>query len=245
MDSQKAKFVLQSYRGEGKDAHDPYFDGALRVAEQNPELNAWLAEELARDHAVRRKLKEFPVPEGLRERILSRRGFPQTESARSKRSWLALAAAVGLLAAVAAAWFGQRSGPTDFLSYRTKMVEFVSGPVQLGFKSDKLAEVQQWLASHDVIGGYEIPVGLQAQSGIGCRDLRWNGKAVGLICFLGEGGQVVHLFIAPRSAVSDAPPAAEPAFATVNGWNTATWTRGNFVYVIASQQDRVALEKLL
>jgi hypothetical protein len=245
MDIHHAKFILQSYRDGGKDAHDPQFAEALRFAKQDPAVNAWLAEELARDEVIRRKLNEFPVPEGLQERILSRRGFGQPAPTPSAKPWLALVATVALLAAAASVWLGQAGSSKDFLSYRSQMVDLVSGAIQLDFRSDKVAEVQQWLIDQDVLEDYQIPAGLQSGSGIGCRQLQWNREKVGLLCFLMKDSKVVHLFVAPHSALADAPATPEPQFASVNGWTTMTWTRGKFVYLMASQQQPEALEKLL
>jgi len=245
MDIQQAKFLLQSYRGGAQDANDPQFAEALRLVEGDPALRAWLDDELARDNAFRRKLREFPVPEDLREHILTRRGFAETESTQPPRPWLAAAAAVLLLAAVAAVWFGQRKGPTDFASYRKEMIALVNGGMRLDFKSEKLSEVQQWLTQHRALTNYEIPTGLRERSNVGCRKLEWNGQTVALICFLGSGSEVVHLFIAPRSALPDAQMNSQLQFQSLNGWTTATWTRDDVVYLVASPQNQAALEKLL
>jgi hypothetical protein len=66
-----------------------------------------------------------------------------------------------------------------------------------------------------------------------------------LICFLLEGGQAVHLFIVPRGAVPKGPDGAEPQFEQVGAWQTASWTQGDLVYVLAGQADRQALARLL
>jgi hypothetical protein len=69
MDKQRAKFILQSFRPDGADAHDPDFAEALGFAAEDRELGAWLAKERARDAAFASALGELPIPEDLREAI--------------------------------------------------------------------------------------------------------------------------------------------------------------------------------
>ncbi|HXG47238.1 MAG TPA: hypothetical protein VNO52_06415 [Methylomirabilota bacterium] len=245
MDSQQARFILQSYRGDARDAADPHFAEALRQADADPALAAWLAEELERDEAVRRKLRAVPVPEGLRERILSQRPTGPVASARSYRSWLALAATVVLLAAVAAVWLGRDRRPVDFVHYRAQMIEIVQGPMRLDYRHLELAEVQRWLAEHQAPVPTAIPTALGQEPDVGCRQLMWNNRPVALVCFIGRGDRVVHLFAIRRVALPDAPDSAAPLFASVNGWSTATWTQDDIVYLLASRLEESALRKLL
>jgi hypothetical protein len=69
MDKQRAKFILQSFRPDGADAHDPDFAEALGLAAEDRELGAWLAKERARDAAFALALGKLPIPEDLREAI--------------------------------------------------------------------------------------------------------------------------------------------------------------------------------
>lgn len=245
MDSQQARFILQSYRGDARDAADPHFAEALRQADADPALAAWLAEELERDQAVRRKLRAMPVPEGLRERILSRRPAARVAAAGTPRPWLALAATVVLLAAVAAVWLGRDRRPVDFVNYRAQMIEVLQGPMRLDYRHLELAEVQRWLAEHQTPVPTAIPTALRQESDIGCRQLMWNNRPVALVCFIGRGDRAVHLFAIRRAALPDAPDPATPLFASVNGWSTATWVRDDVVYLLASRLEESALRKLL
>ncbi|MGJ8697443.1 MAG: hypothetical protein ACSHYF_14090 [Verrucomicrobiaceae bacterium] len=69
MDNERAKFILQSFRPDGADAHDPDFAEALALAAEDRELGEWLTKERARDAAFAAALGEVPIPEDLRTTI--------------------------------------------------------------------------------------------------------------------------------------------------------------------------------
>ncbi len=71
MDKEQARFILQSFRPDGADARNPDFAEALAAAAEDRELSAWLAGERAQDAAFAAALARIPLPEGLRETILS------------------------------------------------------------------------------------------------------------------------------------------------------------------------------
>ena len=70
MDRQRAKFVLQSFRPDGGDAHDSTFAEALALAAEDRELGEWLAEERAQDAAFSAILTEVEIPSDLRAAII-------------------------------------------------------------------------------------------------------------------------------------------------------------------------------
>ena len=67
MDKEQARFILQSFRPDGADAHDPDFAQALAVAAENRDLGAWLAVERAQDSAFALALSKLEIPDDLRE----------------------------------------------------------------------------------------------------------------------------------------------------------------------------------
>jgi len=71
MDKEKAKFILQSYRPDGADAHDSDFAEALELAAEDRELGEWLAIERAQDAAFAAALSAVEIPDDLREAIFA------------------------------------------------------------------------------------------------------------------------------------------------------------------------------
>ena len=78
MNTEQAKAILQHYRPT-VDAADPYFREALAQVQRDPALAQWFTEHCASYEAMRRTLRQTPVPAGLREALLmaqARRGPP-------------------------------------------------------------------------------------------------------------------------------------------------------------------------
>ncbi len=71
MDKEEARFILRCFRPDGSDAADPEFAEALQFAAADRELGEWLAKERAQDAEFSSMLGKLPLPEGLREEIMS------------------------------------------------------------------------------------------------------------------------------------------------------------------------------
>jgi len=245
MDKYKARFVLQSIRPDGADAEEPEFAEALDAARSDPVLNSLIASEQALDRVIASKLATIPIPDGLCDSILARAEVSRAVGRRRFVHRLALAASVALLASVAAVWWSNARRAVSFDNYRQEMVSRLDGRIQLSFTSQQADELQQWLVQTRGVTGFEIPAGLQQLPAIGCRTWMWNDRPAGLICFLVDGRQPVHLLVISRAAVSDPPRHSEPQVLHVGNWKTASWTQGENVYVLAGKLDGASLEKLL
>jgi len=71
MDIEKAKFILNSFRPDGQDAHDEMFTEALSLAAENRELGEWLSQERARDSTFASAMESLTIPAELKDDILS------------------------------------------------------------------------------------------------------------------------------------------------------------------------------
>ena len=246
MDNQQARFILQSCRPDGRDADDARFNEAWSVVGENPELAARLSDEQKTDIHIAARLKEMSVPAHLQARLLA--GVGERSAARRHRRALALAlaASVIVLLSIAGAWFVRAQSAVSFSNYRSEMVgRLDEGRLQLSFTSERPGELQQWLETRRGVGGAVIPAGLQSLPGIGCRTWTWNGRPAGLICFLVEGGQAVHLIVVSGDAVPLAPQGGGPEWKQIGDWQTASWRRGGNVYLLAGRLNRESLARLL
>ncbi|MBA4149037.1 MAG: hypothetical protein H0X66_13045 [Verrucomicrobia bacterium] len=241
MTNEEAKFILQSYRQNGADADDPVFTEAMEHARRDPILSQWIAEELQLDAAISRKVKSVPVPSDLKATILAG-GKIVRPAAWYRRPWLAAAACFLLLASVLSFWMLNRA--ETFPAYRNDMVQFVSGMDRLDLQSSDLGEIKGWLSQNNAHVDFTLPEGLKEMPGIGCRVLSWNGQKVTLICFGKMGVEEVHLLIVDRSGIGQPPPGT-PQFARHDGWNTASWSRGDKVYMLAGRGEESTLSKYL
>src|SRR5262245_12955977 len=73
MNAAEAKRSLGGMRPVGADNQDPRFREALRVAQQDPELAAWLKEQRGFDRLLARSLKSVAAPADLKAEILGSR----------------------------------------------------------------------------------------------------------------------------------------------------------------------------
>ena len=71
MDSRQAKEILMRSRPETTDAADAEFVEALEQARRDPELGRWFAQHRVFQNTIRDRLRQLPVPPGLKERILA------------------------------------------------------------------------------------------------------------------------------------------------------------------------------
>ena len=70
MDQEEVKIQLAGYRPEIYRDDDPQIAEALRVARADPELNAWLEEEIAFDHKLAATLRKVPSDSGAIDAII-------------------------------------------------------------------------------------------------------------------------------------------------------------------------------
>ena len=108
--------------------------------------------------------------------------------------------------------------------------------------SSDLSQIREFLDQHGGAEDLNVPEKVAALRSLGCRILDWHGGKVTLICFKVHGTQEVHLLVADRSKFRDPPPARPPQFDQAGKWTTASWTRGNKVYLLAGRGERSMLE---
>ena len=119
MTNDEAKFILNAYRPNGRDASDTLFAAALEQVKRDPALAAWFAREQAHGAVVGAKLRELAPPAGLRDAILAGARASGAEPAPAARRagipWWAAAAAGLVLGVSAVVWRASRSDYSDTL----------------------------------------------------------------------------------------------------------------------------------
>ncbi len=240
MDRTTIKALLGLYREGEPDAR---FEEAKQAAENDPELAAWWAQERALDQAIARHLQAAPVPRDLRARRLRTSVNESSTTHALGRPWLYAAAALVTLALL----FGlSRSAFQEkplFANYRDEMVSFVKLTPSLELESNNLPQIRSFLTSANAPADAQIPPEVAKLNPIGCRVLRFRGEDVTLICFKREDGRLAHIFAVKRSMFLHG--AAKPEYAAAGDWMTASWTNGDYNYLLAVQGDRAAAEQLL
>lgn len=247
MNNTEAKFILNAYRPNGRDASDATFCAALEQAKTDPGLGAWFAREQAHGTAVAAKLREIAPPAGLREAILAggrvSGGNLAAPPARRMRwsppVWLAAAAAAVLL--VVAFW--PKSAPggavlTDFAFDDTLE------PTRHGGRGEAAAALQAKLGDTATRLAGGLPVDFATLRTTGCRTLNVAGRDVLEVCFKRDGSWF-HCYIARVEDFSGQPAKEEPVFAQKGKVAVASWADGTHRFIVASLAGREAVERLL
>lgn len=247
MNNLQAKFILQAYRPNGRDAGDATFCEALQQAQTDPALGGWFAREQAFDAAVSARLAAIAPPSGLREAILA--GARVSRSAPPawwrRPALLAMAASLALLLAVAGVFSGREAralpGRLDAIA-RFALADPVSA--HEGPHADKLGQFGAWLeTSSNQLGG-DMPLdfaGLKAQ---GCRTINVAGYEVFEICF-NRDGKWFHVYAARRGGLAAPWIRQAPVYNEAGDRSSVAWADKSHLYVVVSSAGKEALERLL
>jgi len=247
VDSRQARDILACYRPGADDPQSEPFAAAMEQARRDPELSSWLEREIAFDAAIGAKLREAPVPVGLKTRILA--GRPAAAPPLWRRRPLLALAPLALAAVAAIAFFlwDGRSSSAGFASYRGQMAALVSGEYKLDVETEDLPKLQTFFAERGWPADYAVPAALQGYPLEGGMAVRWHGERVSVVCFGSEDDESkdMWLFVVEARALPDAPPSVEPAFESVAALTTASWHYGGKVYLLAARGDGPNLRSFL
>jgi hypothetical protein len=244
MDSQQAKEVLLGYRPGIDDPNDPPVAEALRQLAFDPGLASWFQRVQETDDAIRRRLREAPLPTSLKQRILAEHKIVRPDFAWQKPALIAAAAAAVVLAALSA-WMFYRSANNGLNAYRTDMVRYVSSSYSSTFiKAASFDELRQVLAKKQWPTDFIIPDRLKSVTVIGGSAVEWKGHKVALAC-MKEGRRGLWLFVIDKSALPDAPRTETPRIEEVESAPTAAWSQDGKAYLFTVQGDEALLRKYL
>ncbi|HEY1662389.1 MAG TPA: hypothetical protein VGI03_08220 [Verrucomicrobiae bacterium] len=243
MNNQEARLILQAYRCGGQDASDPLFAEALEQARRDPELQKWFAEETALDARIQASLQTaLPIPHELKSNLLALRKIIRPAPWWLQPLKLAAAAAV-LLLGVATFWLRPQT-PAQLASFRETMARYsMQEHGHITFESHDMTKIQQWLQDRGMETNFELPAALHRGPAQGCRVVDWNGRKATMLCFVLDDGEHMDLFVMDRVGLPGLPEGSAPQFAEANGLMTATWVKGDQVYLLTGDNKKL-LQKL-
>ena len=245
MNNEEAKALLHGYQFDATEPGNPEMAEALAQVQRDPELLVWFQQQRALDAAVRDKLQQVRVPEGLAGKILA--GHPARRVPRPNRNrWLlALVASIVFLVSLTVLLV-QRSRPPvgQFAAMRVDMVEFLREFPRLDLTTDRLPEVREWLHQQHPLTKASLPDALGRFPSIGCRTVKWEGRQLALVCFMVDG-HVMHLFVLPRTAFPEVTLPTTPLLAKVGSRNTASWSSGDTLYLVVTEAEQAQLQRIL
>ena len=245
MNRDEAQFILQAYRPNSEDAHDPQFAEALALARQDPVLAQWFADEQAMDAAFAAKLRAPPMPSGLKSQLLLARATIAQRAWWRRPVWLAAAASVALLLALGGWRLRASRGEAQFGEFRGAMAKValnMTAHVE-AFGMDE-PELKQWLTEHRGHPDFVLPPKLAEHGVMGCKIVEWQGHRVTLLCLKFDGGHV-DVFVANVADLPGIVLGDVTQFAAAGPLTTATWQRDGKIYHLAGNFSTERLKQLL
>ncbi len=255
MNRDEVKQILLAYRPGTADADDPEIAEALALARTDPDLEQWLEEHCARQNALREKIRQIPIYPALKEQIISEQAAKERAASRREKIVGVAAVAVILISLLVVGVVfmphstKERPIPNTLASYQNQMINAALNPYYMQTLTNS-ADVQSFLAKNQAPSDYALPAGLQKMAVTGCAIESWQNSRAAMICFrtgkpLAPGRQSdLWLFVINSSVIPDAP-ATTPQYVTVNGVMTAAWTQNGKLYLLGTEGDEQAIQKLL
>ena len=192
-----------------------------RFKEQSDEFNA----------RVHDAFESIPIPEGLRDQILAHGKIVPISGWDTRRQFLAIAAALVLLGTLAFLFVRPLREDRTFAGFSSRMVGFAVRQYSMDLLTNRLDAVQAYLAKSGAPADFTLPAALRAAPVIGGAKLSWQGKPVGMVCFSGQSGKTLYMFVidSANAAVSG----AGPEFSTQKRLATAAWSAGGKSFLLA------------
>jgi len=245
MNREEARFILQAYRPDTEDTHDPQFAEALALARQDPVLARWSANEQAMDAAFAAKLRARPIPADLKPELLLARSTIARRAGWRRPLWLAAAASILLLLALGGWRLRSVRSEVQLGDYRLAMTRAALDKTEhVEAYGMDASELKQWLTEHRGHPDFVLPPKLAEHDVLGCKIVEWRGHRVTLLCLKFDGGHV-DIFVAAVADMPDFKLGPTPQYAVVGGLTTATWQHEGKVYHLAGNFPVERLKALL
>ena len=252
MNVNEAKTILLLYRPGTADAADPEIAEALALAKVDPDLGRWLEAHCTRQIIIGEKFRQITVPAGLKEQIISEQAA--SEKAKFWRPKYALAmvtALVLLLGMLAFFWLPKRGQDDTLAIFQNQMAGIALRGYGMDLTTNDPAQIRSHLADKQAPSDYVLPAALQKVAVAGCAVESWQNAKVSMICFrtgkpLPPGEQSdLWLFVVERSSLTVSTIGETPQFSKVNRLITATWTKGDKIYLLGTEGDEQTIRQYL
>jgi hypothetical protein len=248
----EAKTILLLYRPGTPDAEDPQIATARGLAKMDPELARWLEAHCARQFVIGEKFRQITVPAGLKEQIISEQAASEKARLWRPKYMLAMAAALVLLFGMLAFFWLPKRGSDDTLAiYQNQMVGIALRGYGMELTTNDPAQIRSHLAQNQAPADFVLPAALQKVAVAGCAVESWQNAKVSMICFrtgkpLPPGEQSdLWLFVVDRTTLAVSTVGDIPQFSKVNRLITATWTKGDKIYLLGTDGDEQTIRQYL
>ncbi len=250
MNSHEAKEILLLYRPR-VDQNDPEFSEAIALTKNDPQLAAWFQQHCAFQDSARAAFNDIPVPEALKEQILSERRAHITLS--SRRKVLITASAIAALAFIGVIGFRSFQSPApdnSFANFHSRMMgKVLRDYPRMDLETSDLQAIRENLAQKGQTN-LVLTAALDRTAGTGCATFSWHSKPVSMICFnSGKNGSPkkpdLFLFVIDKTSIKD-PPSDIPVITQAGKRAVSgSWTSGKKTYILTTLGDEKFLRQYL
>ena len=243
MTDKEAQFLLGASRPNGEDSAE--FAEALAQATHDPELKAWHEDQRQFDLLISSKVQAIQPPADLRSRLLT--GGRVSEPVRRPGRWVAIVAMLVIFCGLGA-WYameGRGANATWENKTLATLSQLAAGEQKFDAQSNDVTVLQHWLKTQGVPCPDALPTCLCEFTSIGCKMVPWNGHSISIICFHGPNGELVHLAMMDRAALSEPPPEGHPAYDTNQGWQVAQWSQDGMAMMLVTRGTEPQLRTML
>jgi hypothetical protein len=264
VNNHEAKQILLLYRPT-VDREDPDFAEALALTNADLELNTWFKQHCAFQNAARAAFNDIPIPEGLKEQILSERKAHLTLT--SRRRALVAACAVVVIAfcgflTFRTIWPPQPTLDYTFGNFHTNMIAIIIRYPKMDILTNNVKAIRSELANRGQSNLVFTPsvdkiVAMADIAGTGGKAMDWQDKPVAMIC-LNSGKNAdpkkpdLFLFVVDNGSITGPPPGSTPVVTqdtkspvSGKGIVSGSWTSGNKTYILAGLGDEDFLKQFL
>ena len=253
MNREEAKDILLLYRHHhAADETDPQIIAALALAKRDPELASWLEMHCARQFVLGEKFRQIPLPEGLKEQIISEHRASLRRAPQTRRRLLAATVAFASVLLLGVVYFQSRPPADDTLAvFQSQMVSHALRGYAMDLLTPDAEKIRAFFKQHNSPADFALPEKLKSVAQSGCAVQGWRDQKVSMICFrtgqpLPPGTQSdLWLFVADEKSVQDAPQNSTPQISKVNKLITATWVQAGKIYLLGLQGDEADIRKFL
>ena len=247
MDSREAKQILAMYRPGDTDSPDPRMAQALQLARKDPQLAVWFGQHCAAHVALPNEPESAQLPPEPKE------PKPPAEAQHPEYILLNKLALIMIVAAVLlllGAWlwpYFAPAGKNTLTSYRDRMARSVQRAYPMKIAVTDQAQLREYFRVNGGPVGFPLPKNLEKLPATGGAVFTWHSQPVALLGLDAGGNTNVYVFLIKRSVFETPTPSDrdKPEFEQIGRLNTATWTVGDTVYLLASPADKTAIQGFL
>lgn len=239
MNREEAKLNLDATTLRPQDASPE----ARAIADNDPELSAWLKKRTAFDEKVAAAF-EPALPAGFRERLLE----TSKQTPKRRFRWIMpslISAAACLILGWTLLWPTNDQMPSWQSESLSAVVKVEYGVSKVDHLGSDLAGLKSLLVSARAPTPNRLPGSIANLPVLACKRITVAGRPASIICFEIRPGQEAHLVVIEDGELKDRPPQLKPHFQRSKNWNMAAWSDGTQTFLLATTADDSALREVL